>query len=140
MLQKFDASFRFFLILTATFVRSSSVYDYRVFLRQTVLAPSVSLASKGIQKGGVCEFVTKHNRYGFCRIALVGEMPIHLPVRPCSKDIMSYPELTNEPFRRSHLHSSRNALFKPRLCIITLTAVLTMFWTPVPCYLEYCSS
>lgn len=63
MLQKFDASFRFFLILTATFVRSSSVYDYRVFLRQTVLAPSVSLASKGIQKGGVREFVTKHNRY-----------------------------------------------------------------------------
>ena len=118
MLQKFDASFRFFLILTATFVRSSSVYDYRVFLRQTVLAPSVSQ--------NTIVMPTFH-------VALVGAMPIHLPVKPCSKVIMSYPELTNEPFRRSHFHPSGNAPTKPRLCIITLTAVLNMFWTAVPC-------
>ena len=79
MLQKFDASFRFFLILTATFVQSSSAYGYRVFLRQTVFASSVSLASKGIQKVGVCEFVTKHNRYANCRVELAGEIVISLP-------------------------------------------------------------
>ena len=71
--------------------------------------------------------MTNHNRYANCRLALVGDIAIHLPVRPCSKDIMSYPELTNEPFRRSHFHSSGNAPTKPRLCIITLTAVLNMF-------------
>ena len=79
------------------------------------------------------EFVTKHNRYANPSCALVGEIPIRLPVKPCSKVIMSYPELTNEPFRRSHFHPSGNAPTKPRLCIITLTAVLNMFWTAVPC-------
>jgi len=83
--------------------------------------------------------VTKHNRYANCRVALVGDIAIRLPVWSCSKDMVSYPELANEPFRRSHFHSSGNALSKHWLCIITLTSVSNMFWTAVPCYLERCS-
>jgi len=37
----------FFLIITATFVRSSSAYGYRVFLRQTIVAPFVLPANRG---------------------------------------------------------------------------------------------
>jgi hypothetical protein len=37
----------FFLILKATFVRSSSAYGYRLFMRQTIVAPSVLLANWG---------------------------------------------------------------------------------------------
>jgi|UPI0005C9CAA4 hypothetical protein len=37
----------FFLIITATFVRSSSAYGKWLFLRQTMVAPSVWLANSG---------------------------------------------------------------------------------------------
>ena len=48
--------------------------------------------------------------------------------------------IANHPLRRSHFHSSENALSKPWLCIIRLIATLNVFWTAVPCYLECCSS
>jgi len=43
----------FFLIITATFVRSSSAYGKGLFLRQTMVAPSVWLANSG-HLGGMC--------------------------------------------------------------------------------------
>ena len=86
------------------------------------------------------KFGIKHNRYAFCRIALVGEKAISLPIQSCSEGMVSCLELANQPFRRSHFHSSENALYKPRLCIIRLIAALNVFWTAVPCYPECCSS
>ena len=59
------------------------------------------------------EFGIKHNRYIFCRVALVGEIAISLPVQPCSEGMISYPELANQPFRCSHFHRSENAFSKP---------------------------
>ena len=59
------------------------------------------------------EFGIKHNRYIFCRVALVGEEANSLPVQSCSEDMAYCPELANQPFRCSHFHSSENALSKP---------------------------
>ena len=59
------------------------------------------------------QFGIKHNRYAFCRMALVGTMAITLPVQFCSEGMVSYPKLANEPFRGSHFHSSENAPSKP---------------------------
>ena len=39
------------------------------------------------------EFGIKHNRYAFCRVALVGEIAIRLPLQSCSKGTVSYPKL-----------------------------------------------
>ena len=86
------------------------------------------------------KFEIKHNRYAFCRVALVGEKAISLPVQSCSVGIASCYELANQPFRRSHFHCSETALFKPLWCIIRLIAMLNAFWTAVPCHLECCSS
>jgi len=88
----------------------------------------------------LCEFGINHNRYAFCRVMLVGEKVIPFPVQSCSEGMVSYPKLANLPFRRSHFHRSENVPSKLRLCMITLTAVLYVFWTAVPCYLECCSS
>ena len=55
----------------------------------------------------------KHNRYAFCCVALVGEKAISLLVQSCSEGMVSYPELAHQPFRRSHFHSSENALSMP---------------------------
>ena len=55
------------------------------------------------------QFGIKHNRYAFCRIALVGEKAISLPIQSCSGGMVSCPELTNQPFRRSHFHRSEDA-------------------------------
>ena len=85
------------------------------------------------------EFGIKHNRYAFCCVMLAGKIAISLPIQFCSEDMVSCPELANQPLRRSHSHSLENALSKPWLCIIRLIAVLNMFWTAVPCYLECCS-
>ena len=85
-------------------------------------------------------FRIKHNRYAFCGVALFGEKSISLPVQSCSDGMVSCPELANHPFRRSHFHSPENALYKPWLCFIRLIAALNVFWTPVPCYPECCSS
>jgi len=85
------------------------------------------------------EFEIKHNRYAFCCVALVGEKAISLPVQSCSEEMVSCPELANQPSHRSHFHRSENALAKPQLCIIRLIAVLNVFWTAVPCHLECCS-
>ena len=41
------------------------------------------------------EFGIKHNRYVFCRIALVGEIAISLPVQSCSEGMVSYLKLAN---------------------------------------------
>ena len=60
------------------------------------------------------QFGIKHNRYAFCRIALVGEKAISLPIQSCSEGMVSCLELANQPFRRSHFHSSENALSKSR--------------------------
>ena len=86
------------------------------------------------------EFGINHNRYAFCRVALVGEIAIPFPVQSCSEGMVPYHKLANLPFRRSHFHRSENVPSKPRLCMITLTVVLYVFWTAVPCYLECCSS
>jgi hypothetical protein len=43
----------FFLIITATFVRSSSAYGKWLFLRQTMVAPSVWLANSRHSGRGV---------------------------------------------------------------------------------------
>ena len=86
------------------------------------------------------EFEIKHNRYTFCWIALVGKIAISSPVQSCSEEMVSYHELSNQSFRRSHFHRSENALAKPQLCIIRLIAVLNVFWMAVPCHLECCSS
>ena len=59
------------------------------------------------------ELGIKHNRYAFCCVARVGEKVIPLPVHSCSEGIVSYPELANQPFRRSHFHRFENALSKP---------------------------
>ena len=59
------------------------------------------------------EFGIKHCRYAFCCVALVGEKAISLPIQSCSGGMVSCPELANQPFRRSHFHSSENALAKP---------------------------
>ncbi len=88
----------------------------------------------------LCEFGINHNRYAFCRVMLVGEKVIPFPVQSCSEGMISYPKLANSLFRRSHFHRSENVPSKLRLCMITLTAVLYVFWTAVPCYLECCSS
>ena len=55
------------------------------------------------------QFGIKHNRYAFCCVALVGEKAISLPVQSCSGCMVSYPELANQPFRRSHFHRSEDA-------------------------------
>ena len=55
----------------------------------------------------------RHNRYAFCRVALVDKIAIPLPVQSCAEGMVSYPKLANEPFRGSHFHSSGNALSKP---------------------------
>ena len=86
------------------------------------------------------EFRINHNRYAFCRVALVGKIAILFPLQSCSEGMASYPKLANLPFRRSHFHRSENVPSKLRLCMITLTVVLYVFWTAVPCYLECCSS
>ena len=59
------------------------------------------------------EFELRHNRYAFCRVALVDKIAIPLPVQSCAEGMVSYPELTNQPFRRSRFHRSANALAKP---------------------------
>ena len=59
------------------------------------------------------EFGIKHNRYANCCVALVGEIVIRLLAQSCSRDMVLYPELANQPFRRSHFHSSGNGLSKP---------------------------
>ena len=59
-----------------------------------------------------CIGEVRYNRYAFCCVAVVGEKVIPLPVRSCSEGIVSYPELANQPFRRSHFHHSENALSK----------------------------
>ena len=59
------------------------------------------------------EFGIKHNRYAFCRVARVGKIALFLPVQSCSERMVSYPKLTNEPFRRSHFHRSANAFSMP---------------------------
>ncbi len=41
------------------------------------------------------ELGVKHNRYVFCRIALVGEIAISLPVQSRSEGTVSYPKLAN---------------------------------------------
>ncbi|KDR51058.1 hypothetical protein HMPREF1991_02891 [Hoylesella loescheii DSM 19665 = JCM 12249 = ATCC 15930] len=46
-------------------------------------------------------------------VAQVGEITISQLSQLCSKGIISYPELANQPFCRSHFHSSENALSKP---------------------------
>ena len=64
------------------------------------------------------EFGIKYTRYAFCCVALVGEKAISLPVQSCLGGMASCLELANHPFRRSHFHSSENALSMPSLCII----------------------
>ena len=59
------------------------------------------------------EFELRHNRYAFCRVALVEKIAIPLPVQSCAEGMVSYPKLANQPFCRSHFHSSGNALSKP---------------------------
>ena len=59
------------------------------------------------------KFKIKHSRYAFCRVALVGEKAISLPVQSCSEGMGSWPELLNHPLRRSHFHRSENPLAKP---------------------------
>ena len=56
------------------------------------------------------QFGIKHNRYAFCRVELVGKIAISLPIQSCSGGMVSYLELANQPFRRSHFHSAENAL------------------------------
>jgi len=58
------------------------------------------------------EFGIKHNRYGFCRAALVGKITIPLPLKSCSGGMVSYPKLANQPFHHSYFHRSENALTK----------------------------
>ena len=58
------------------------------------------------------EFGIKHNRYGFCRAALVRKITIPLPLKSCSGGMVSYPKLTNQPLRYSHFHRSENAFSK----------------------------
>jgi len=41
------------------------------------------------------EFGIKHNRYANCRVALVVEIAIRLPLQSCSKGTVSYPERAN---------------------------------------------
>ena len=41
------------------------------------------------------KFGIKHSRYAFCRVALVGEKAISLPVQSCSGGMVSYPKLAN---------------------------------------------
>ena len=41
------------------------------------------------------EFGIKHNRYAFCRVALVGEIAIRLLALSCSKGMLFYPERAN---------------------------------------------
>ena len=41
------------------------------------------------------EFELRHNRYAFCRVALVGKIAIPLPVQSCAEGMVSYPELAN---------------------------------------------
>ena len=41
------------------------------------------------------EFGIKHNRYANCRVALVGEIAIRLPLQSCSKGMVPYPKLAN---------------------------------------------
>ena len=48
-----------------------------------------------------------------CRVALVSEIAIRLPLLSCSKGMVSYPERANQPLPRSHFHSSENALDMP---------------------------
>ena len=78
-----------------------------------VLAKSDKLFQKLWKTVFLREFGIKHNRYAFCCVARVGEKVIPLPVQSCSEGIVSYPELANQPFRRSHFHRSENALSKP---------------------------
>ena len=46
-------------------------------------------------------------------VAQVGEIAISLLSQLCSKGMIPYPELANQPFSRSRFHSSENALSKP---------------------------
>ena len=41
------------------------------------------------------EFGIREISYAFCRVMLVGEIAISLPVLSCSKDMVSYPVLAN---------------------------------------------
>ena len=59
------------------------------------------------------QFGIKHNRYAFCRVELVGKIAISLPIQSCSGGMVSYLELANQPFRRSHFHRSENAFSMP---------------------------
>ena len=59
------------------------------------------------------EFGIKHNRYIFCRVARVGKIAILYLANLVQEGMISYPELANQPFRRSHFHRSENAFSKP---------------------------
>jgi len=41
------------------------------------------------------EFELRHNRYAFCRVALVDKIAIPLPVQSCAEGMVSYPKLAN---------------------------------------------
>ena len=49
----------------------------------------------GLQVNFLRDFGIKHNRYAFCRLALVGKTAISLPVQSCSGGMASYPKLAN---------------------------------------------
>ena len=51
------------------------------------------------------EFGIREIRYANYCVAPVCEITISSPLQSCLKDMVSYPELANQPFRRSHFHS-----------------------------------
>ncbi len=40
-------------------------------------------------------FGINHNRYAFCRVALVDKIAIFFPLQSCSEGMASYPKLAN---------------------------------------------
>ena len=75
--------------------------------------PLVGRQQRAVGHNTIREFGIKHNCYAFCCVTLVGKIAIRLPAQFCSKGVVSYSKLANEPFRRSHFHRSANALSMP---------------------------
>ena len=84
-----------------------SLHD-KLLIRKKVIIETMNDELKILRQFGI-----KHSRYAFCCVALVGEKAISLSIQSCSGSMVSCPELANQPFRRSHFHSSENALSKP---------------------------
>ena len=57
--------------------------------------PLVGRQQKAVGHNTIREFGIKHNCYASCRVALVGEIAISLPLQSYSGGMASYPQLTN---------------------------------------------